>query len=74
MCVAWMHRWSLIDYDVNKKSCKEKEIYYLNFGTGDPWALQVKATCVSLDMATFSVASDENFGDDPPIGSKFESC
>ena len=57
-----------------KNHARKKEIYYLNFGTGEAWALQVKATCVCLDLATFSVASDENFGDDPPIGSKFRSC
>ena len=43
---------------------------YLKDGLGDAWALQVKASCSVLFIATFSVASDENLGGEPPMGSE----
>ena len=42
---------------------------YLNEGDGDPWAAQDKDWAEDNEVRIFSVAADENFGADPPMGS-----
>ena len=45
---------------------------YLNEGTGDAWAEQVKLISEWYDRCNFDPSfSSENFGGDPPIGSKW---
>ena len=45
--------------------------FHLNVGTGEAWAPQARATD-SWEWATiFSVASEENLGAEPPIGSEY---
>ena len=43
---------------------------HLNVGIGAAWALQARDSVNPESAMIFSVASEENLGVDPPIGSK----
>ena len=43
---------------------------HLNVGIGEAWALQAMDRVKPESAMIFSVASEENLGVDPPIGSK----
>ena len=48
---------------------------YLNEGTGEAWASQVKLISELSDLCNFDPSfSSENFGGDPPMGSKLFQC
>ena len=44
--------------------------FHLNVGKGEAWAGQAMDSGLSESDKIFSVASEENLGVDPPIGSK----